>query len=51
MVVVDCLEDFDEMLRKKMFDLFYKMIKLNNVEVIVECMLVFLKWDGDKYSD
>jgi len=51
MAVVDCLEDPDETLRKKTLDLLYKMTKPNNVEVIVERMLAFLKRDGDKYSD
>lgn len=51
MAVVDCLEDSDETLRKKTLDLLYKMTKPNNVEVIVERMLSFLKRDGDKYSD
>ena len=51
MAVVDCLEDSDETLRKKTLDLLYKMTKPNNVEVIVERMLAFLKRDGDKYSD
>ena len=51
MAVVDCLEDSDEALRKKTLDLLYKMTKPNNVEVIVERMLAFLKRDGDKYSE
>jgi len=51
MAVVDCLEDPDETLRKKTLDLLYKMTKPNNVEVIVERMLAFLKRDVDKYSD
>jgi AP-4 complex subunit epsilon-1 len=51
MAVVDCLEDQDETLRKKTLDLLYKMTKPNNVEVIVERMLAFLKRDGDRYSD
>ena len=51
MAVVDCLEDPDETLRKKTLDLLYKMTKPNNVEVIVERMLAFLKRDGDRYSD
>lgn len=50
MAVVDCLEDPDETLRKKTLDLLYKMTKPNNVEVIVERMLAFLKRDVDKYS-
>ena len=43
MAVVDCLTDPDESLRKKTLDLLYRMTKSNNVEVIVEKMMDFLR--------
>ena len=42
-VIVDCLEENDETLKKNTFELLYKMTSLKNVEVIVEKMMNYLK--------
>lgn len=42
-VIVDCLEENDETLKKNTFELLYKMTNNNNVEVIVERMMNYLK--------
>lgn len=42
-VIVDCLEENDETLKKNTFELLYKMTDTNNVEVIVEKMISYLK--------
>ena len=42
-VIVDCLEENDETLKKNTFELLYKMTNLKNVEVIVEKMMNYLK--------
>ena len=43
MVVIDCLEDPDETLRKNTLDLLYRMTKRNNVTVIVERLTDYLR--------
>jgi len=50
MVVIDCLEDPDESLKRKTLELLYKMTKPNNVEVIVERMLNYLSTATDPHS-
>ena len=42
-VIVDCLEENDETLKKNTFELLYKMTNLRNVEVIVDKMMNYLK--------
>ena len=42
-VIVDCLEENDETLKKNTFELLYKMTNLKNVEVIVDKMMNYLK--------
>ena len=42
-IIVDCLEENDETLKKNTFELLYKMTSLKNVEVIVEKMMNYLK--------
>ena len=42
-VIVDCLEENDETLKKNTFELLYKMTDTNNVEVIVDKMITYLK--------
>ena len=42
-VIVDCLEENDETLKKNTFDLLYKMTSTSNVEVIVDKMIQYLK--------
>jgi hypothetical protein len=43
-VIVDCLEENDETLKKNTFDLLYKMTTTENVEVIVDKMMKYLKF-------
>ncbi|KAG6516711.1 hypothetical protein ZIOFF_027184 [Zingiber officinale] len=42
LAVIDCLEDPDDTLKRKTFELLYKMTKSSNVEVIVERMIDYL---------
>lgn len=42
-VIVDCLEENDETLKKNTFDLLYKMTTTQNVEIIVDKMMNYLK--------
>ena len=42
-IIVDCLEENDETLKKKTFELLYKMTTLKNVEIIVDKMMNYLK--------
>ena len=42
-VIVDCLEENDETLKKNTFELLYKMTDTNNVEIIVDKMMNYLK--------
>lgn len=42
-IIVDCLEENDETLKKNTFELLYKMTTLKNVEVIVDKMMNYLK--------
>ena len=42
-IIVDCLEENDETLKKNTFELLYKMTNLKNVEVIVDKMMNYLK--------
>ena len=42
-IIVDCLEENDETLKKNTFELLYKMTNLRNVEVIVDKMMNYLK--------
>lgn len=43
-IIVDCLEENDETLKKNTFDLLYKMTTTENVEVIVDKMMKYLKF-------
>jgi len=42
-VIVDCLEENDETLKKNTFELLYKMTTMENVEVIIDKMMNYLK--------
>lgn len=42
-IIVDCLEENDETLKKNTFELLYKMTNTDNVEIIVEKMIEYLK--------
>lgn len=42
LAVIDCLEDPDDTLKRKTFELLYKMTKSSNVEVIVERMIDYM---------
>ncbi|CAA2970369.1 AP-4 complex subunit epsilon [Olea europaea subsp. europaea] len=42
LAVIDCLEDLDDTLKRKTFELLYKMTKSSNVEVIVNCMVDYM---------
>ncbi|KAH6783531.1 Adaptin family protein [Perilla frutescens var. hirtella] len=42
LAVIDCLEDPDDTLKRKTFDLLYKMTKSSNVEVIVNRMIEYM---------
>lgn len=42
LAVIDCLEDPDDTLKRKTFDLLYKMTKSSNVEVIVGRMIEYM---------
>jgi AP-4 complex subunit epsilon-1 len=43
-VIVDCLEENDETLKKNTFDLLYKMTTMENAEIIVDKMMKYLKF-------
>lgn len=49
MVVLDCLEDPDETLKRKTLDLLYRMTNPVNAEVVVEKLIGFLKGAQDKF--
>ena len=42
-IIVDCMEENDETLKKNTFELLYKMTNLKNIEIIVEKMMNYLK--------
>ncbi|KAK4435595.1 AP-4 complex subunit epsilon [Sesamum alatum] len=42
LAVIDCLEDPDDTLKRKTFELLYKMTKSSNVEVIVDRMIQYM---------
>ncbi|KAG8078863.1 hypothetical protein GUJ93_ZPchr0007g4617 [Zizania palustris] len=42
LLVIDCLEDPDDTLKRKTFELLYKMTKSTNVEVIVDRMIEYM---------
>ncbi|XP_050376332.1 AP-4 complex subunit epsilon [Argentina anserina] len=42
LAVIDCLEDPDDTLKRKTFELLYKMTKSSNVEVIVDRMISYM---------
>jgi AP-4 complex subunit epsilon-1 len=49
LAVVDCLEDPDDTLKLKTLELLYKMTKANNVEVITERMMGYLRTTTDEH--
>jgi hypothetical protein len=50
LAVIDCLEDPDDTLKRKTLDLLYKMTKPNNVEVIVERMIAYMRTVTDTHG-
>ncbi|KAG0492827.1 hypothetical protein HPP92_006225 [Vanilla planifolia] len=49
LAVIDCLEDSDDTLKRKTFELLYKMTKSTNVEVIVDRMINYMISISDKH--
>jgi len=49
MIVLDCLEDPDETLKRKTLDLLFRMTNPVNAEVVVEKLLFFLQGAQDKF--
>ena len=47
MTIVDCLESSDDTLKKETLELLFKMTNENNIEVILNKLLVFLKSSSD----
>lgn len=50
LAVIDCLEDPDDTLKRKTFELLYKMTKSSNVEVIVDRMIDYMININDSHS-
>eukprot|EP00755_Sulcionema_specki_P022213 Sspe_Gene.75973::Locus_47470_Transcript_1_1_Confidence_1.000_Length_2855::g.75973::m.75973/K12400/AP4E1; AP-4 complex subunit epsilon-1 len=48
-IVIDCLEDHDETIRRKTLDLLYAMTNENNVEVIVARLIKYLSAAHDNF--
>jgi len=49
LVVIDCLENQDETLKRKTLDLLFKMTNVHNVTVIAEKMINYLRFTVDEY--
>ncbi|KAB2017752.1 hypothetical protein ES319_D08G184300v1 [Gossypium barbadense] len=49
LAVIDCLEDPDDTLKRKTFELLYKMTKSTNVEVIVDRMIDYMNSINDNH--
>ncbi|XP_008810151.1 AP-4 complex subunit epsilon [Phoenix dactylifera] len=49
LAVIDCLEDPDDTLKRKTFELLYKMTKSSNVEVIVDRMIDYMRSINDNH--
>ncbi|KAK1367694.1 AP-4 complex subunit epsilon [Heracleum sosnowskyi] len=49
LAVIDCLEDPDDTLKRKTFELLYKMTKSSNVEVIVDRMIEYMITINDSH--
>jgi AP-4 complex subunit epsilon-1 len=49
MIVIECMEDGDETLRRKTLDLLYKMTSPQNVEVVVDRMMIYLTPTADDF--
>lgn len=49
LAVIDCLEDRDDTLKRKTFELLYRMTKSSNVEVIVDRMIDYMISINDSY--
>ncbi|XP_015897484.3 AP-4 complex subunit epsilon [Ziziphus jujuba] len=49
LAVIDCLEDPDDTLKRKTFELLYKMTKSSNVEVIVDRMIDYMICINDNH--
>ncbi|KAL8504407.1 hypothetical protein ACS0TY_022947 [Phlomoides rotata] len=50
LAVIDCLEDRDDTLKRKTFELLYKMTKSSNVEVIVDRMIDYMISINDSHN-
>jgi AP-4 complex subunit epsilon-1 len=49
MVVIDCLEDSDETLKRKTLALLFKMTNPMNVQAVVDKMLIHLRGSSDEF--
>ncbi|THG18613.1 hypothetical protein TEA_020009 [Camellia sinensis var. sinensis] len=50
LILVKCLMDPDNTLKRKTFELLYKMTKFSNLEVIVDCMIDYMTNINDHYK-